>query len=706
MIRIKNNPNLRMKPGNRFSAIFIILGVLGVSSTLAEGALVDTHGQARVTDSNALRAQGQHSPPPKDGVLWLALPVGIHTASTASERGRASTLSSAEALHPALPVEGATRAPRIDSKRTQEVLKKEAYYHFFLSDYMTSATRLKLIEAEEIAQNETTVLNEVRLLLGSLYMAWGMHQPATAIFNELITAYPPGIDRNRVLLLIERLQYNRSFHEATVKTYNLLTSDEKFPSMDQASYMAGMSHYALGSFQKGIQAMETIPKSSAYYPFAQLALAKSYFQSKNYTDSFYLLKDLSELNHRKEPFLEAISEKGRLTLGLFLVEGDQFKEARSVLASIPKESPFHPDALFGLGWAHFNSGRYLQAILIFEDLIRMVPEHPYALEALTTIGHCYNRLEAYPAAIKNYDEALAGYTQEEQAIDKSRELIQDRVQLAALLRTSETIQNSPLAKLLDDDERILFWVRQYEELLSLESYLNQKINDMGVFNVMVDHRQEVFRGYFPTLRRFLKKNPVKDLQEKGHLLQNRLEQATQKEDIGALATTEEAKVLAELNRAQERSVLLKQIIKARVDHLPNLSELKDQWQAADRWLALLRNEILWKITTEVPARHDDLNRRMKKLRKDLEALGVQQAKFVSSVPSLEKEIHQFRVRIEEIQPVLREKRARTVKLRESLLQPLQVLLLKALNNRLGYIVKLAAKARLSQIQILDLKRKS
>jgi tetratricopeptide (TPR) repeat protein len=590
-----------------------------------------------------------------------------------------------------------------DFEKTRAVLQHEAYYHFFLEDYLTSATRLKLIEQEGMTRQDEKTLNEARLLLGSLYLAWGMHRPATTVFSDLVERFPPGKDRNQVLLLIERLQYSRSLYQAAVETYRLLKADKEFSSIDQASYLAGMSHYILGSFEDGLRALKTIPPESDYFPFAQLASAKSYTYLKNFQEAIRLLKELGELDHRGDPTLKALAEKSRLVLGLLLTEMGQYEEAHAVLTSMPIESPFYPDALFGAGWSRFYQERYPEALLAFQDLIRTAPEHSYSLEALTTVGHCYNRMGVYQAALKVYEDALETYSREGQAMASLRQLIHDRSRLATLLQSFKEVQRSPLASLLEDDG-LRFWIKLYGELVSMEGYLDQKLSDMDVFKVMVDHREEVFQDHLPTVRWFLKEDPVRPLQEKGQQLQARLEQAIHDEGVRVLATVEEVMVLNELSRARSKS----EALKAAVGTLEGSSseerkELKEKWRTTNRWLELLRGELLWKIITEVPGRSDDLGREVKRINRDLDALAERQTQLVNSIPAAQIEIRQFRDQIQQVREDLLEKREKLTELRERLLPPLQALLLKTLDLRMGRIEALAATARLSQIQILDLK---
>lgn len=592
-------------------------------------------------------------------------------------------------------------APRT-SAATTDALKREAYYHFFLDDYLTSATRLKLLE--ESVHPDVDTLNHVRLLRGSLYVAWGMHRPATVIFDQLVSAFPPGQDRNQVLLLIERLQYSRALYQAAVSTFERLKPDPAFASMDHAAYLAGMSHYALGNFGQALDAMTAIPGSSDYRPFAELTSAKSHTQLANVDEASRMLQELGSLRPEDDAVLQALAEKSRLTLGLLFTETGRYDEALPAFASITQTSPFYPDAVFGAGWVHLYQQRYAESLAAFLTLLRAAPNHPYALEALTTIGHCYDRMGARGEAFHAYGKALDTYRRERHALDTMRGLIKDRARLSGLLTDMTAVLDSPIGPLLDDDG-LRFWIRQYGELGTIEQYLAHKLADSDVFQVMVDHREAVFRDRVPTVRGFLTQNPVTPLRQRQHQLQAALNQAIQHETDEAWASGNETAVLNQLALARRKSRAVGEAIvkfdHARQPDLAQIDDLKAQWNSADRWLSVLNGEQLWTIFTEVPGRRDDLQRAIMHVQTELEHADHNQRVLVESINGLDTKLSQFRQRIQAIRQDLVAYRGKVIDLRAELLPPLQALLLKAVDRRSGQMEAMAAVARLSQVHIMD-----
>jgi len=580
-------------------------------------------------------------------------------------------------------------------------LKKEAYYHFFLEDYLTSATRLKLLE--EAVQDDADLLNHVRLLRGSLYLAWGMDRPATVIFDQLVSAFPPGQDRNHVLLLIERLQYAHALYQAAVETYGRLTPDPKFASMDQAEYLAGMSHYALGDFAQALRVMAAIPGSSRYEPFAKMASAQSYARLANADEGARLLRQLQTPDDGDDVLSRSFAEKSRVTLGFLLLETARYNEALPVFASVPQTSPFYPDAVFGAGWARLYQEQYASSLSAFQTLIRIAPTHPYAREALTTVGRCYERLGARGDALRAYETALDAYRDEQGALEAMRALIGNRDRLGRMLLDGAQVADGPLGALLDDGLR--FWIKQYGELAGLESYLSRKVDDMAVFEVMIDHREAVFRDRVPTIEHALEHNPVTPLREQERRLEEAIDHAGRHETPEAWALGSEAAALRGLSQARSKSLAVGAAI-ARLDATAPAAraqreDLDRQWKAADRWLSVLNGERTWTIMTQVPGRRDDLQRALGEIQAGLERVDHGQRTLIESVGGIEEEILEFRRRMLSIRHDLLARRAELADLRVQLLPQLQALLFEAAERRGKRIEAMAAVARLSQVHLLD-----
>lgn len=596
------------------------------------------------------------------------------------------------------------------------VLQKEAYYHFFLGDYLTAATRLKLLEDSEASLNNPEVLSETRLLLGSLYLVWGMHRPAAEIFGELVSTFPPGEKRSRLLLVVQKMQYDQTFYLSAIKTYQLLSSEEGFAEMDQAAYFAGMSHIAIGALKEGSKVLRTIAPESPYFPYAQMSLAKAHLAMNERNQSIFILQSLSRRDLNAESSAEASGlasgaeqdevaeifvEKSQLTLGQVLIEAGRFSAARAALSQIPSHSPFYPDALFAIAWTHFKEKNELKSIVFFQDLIEKAPNHPYALEALSTVGHAYNRLEAYRKALDHYEEALKLYREKEKALQLLKRVIQDQQQLGILVDLYLTTGEGALADLIDTD-RITSWIDQYGELGALSVMLDKKLADMAVFEVIAFHREEVFQAFLPSVNHSRNADRFIELSTKGRVLSKQLEEDIQEERLPALATPDEERRLQLLSEALARSRALGAQIKTLKTKGMHDAALNVSWKTVNRNLEIVEGTLVWKIITEVPGRADDLRRGMKNFMKQLQNMSEQNTKLVETVPALSQKMKAFRKRIADAQTRLIADKKESHVLQVAILKSLQHMLTERLERRLLQVDDLIATSELSRIQILDL----
>ncbi|MFQ5597580.1 MAG: tetratricopeptide repeat protein [Nitrospiria bacterium] len=588
-----------------------------------------------------------------------------------------------------------------NTEKTLAVLQREAYYHFFLEDYLNAATYLKMLERKTASVGDFKALHETRVLLGSLYMAWEMDRPATKMFTELVTHFPPGKERNQLFLVLQKMQYDRTLYRSALNTYGHFASRVNAEAPDQATYLAGMSHYALKTYHKSAEALERIHADSAYFPYAQFTLAKTHIQMNDPDRALDHLRSLSRLDPEGAPVSSPLIEKSRLTWGQLLFEEKRYKAAQAVLATFPEKSPFYPDALFVKGWAELKDGKDLKALLSFQDLIADQPNHPYALEAMTALGHGYRKLKAYPEAVKRYGTAMRLYSEKEGEIRNLQETIQDTVRLTSIINADRENGNSSLPAFAVGD-RSRSWIRQYKQLSKLIAYLDRRLSDMDVFQVMVDHRETVFRNFLPIVDRTLDEKPLTTIGRRVKDLEAHVDGAIRTERFSAMASPEEAALLEMLNDALRKSASLG----AHIDRLQNTHQqdpgLAKSWRNTDRLLKIIQGEMVWKLTTGLPGRADELRRRLRAVTADMRRMNVSKAQLTGSFYAMERKIARFRIRVASIRSHLTKMRDKALHIQSEMLPSLQTLLLDGLHRRLNQVRMGSATAELHQIRILDL----
>ena len=589
-----------------------------------------------------------------------------------------------------------------DSLKLHENLKREAYYAFYLSDFLESATRLKMMETGDLAQRDPMIRNDVRVLLGSIYFAWGMDQTARQLFDVLVDTFPEGYDRNRILYQIARFEYAHQLYRHTTDTYQLLSDAVQFEKKDHIDYMAGMSYSALGLAKKATEILRAIPVESRYYPFAQYTVAQSHTRMQQTEEAVSILTKLSLMENDDDPVLKAFSEKNRLTLGLLHFELGDYLKAIDILAGMSRNSRYFPGAYYGVGWSHFKLENYKEALLIFQELRKIVPGNRYAVEALTAQANAYARLDARRAAVERYQEAIDAYTEKLQRYRELREWVGNEDRLKTWLFLEKTSLFSPIKSMVDEDDHLGTRVSQYRDLNRLRKMLERKLGDMDVFQVMISHRQSVYENQLPSVNRFLEGSTVKDLGKRKERLTSKLIEVGEKDLFMELLTRDERKKLNTLNRFNKAIAEINERIR---NLQPYAAREKEEFQLQSsylhNWASVLQGEILWKGNTEFPGRLDHAKRKVMQIEYDLAKITQNETRLVRSVPGLDGQLKTLHKTVQLLRGKMAQKVSETETLRERLFPLLQSLFVQAVDRRLAQYDQLTAAARLGQIQVLD-----
>ena len=80
----------------------------------------------------------------------------------------------------------------------------ETLYHFYQENYFSAITRLTVAEKQHPIQDQGA---EPELLLGSLYLSYGMHREAGEIFSRLLKSNVPQYTQDKAWYYLARLRY-------------------------------------------------------------------------------------------------------------------------------------------------------------------------------------------------------------------------------------------------------------------------------------------------------------------------------------------------------------------------------------------------------------------------------------------------------------------------------------------------------------------
>lgn len=228
---------------------------------------------------------------------------------------------------------------------------------------------------------------------------------------------------------------------------------------EEALYLRANSLMKTGDYPEAMEAANLIPAGSRFYSYGLYTKGMISLHTGREGEAIGYLEEIAK------DFTDTISLKARLTLGFISLERNKPVEAIRHFSIIPRESPLYPQALFGSGWAYAEMGRWVRAVVFWEELSHLYPENKYKWEVMPLIGHAYAALSAYGKALQHNSVALQYYKKLEQKLsDMDR-----RIRLKDMKGIKEAMD-------ITGDKGSSSELELYNGLLSMEEYLRGENN--------------------------------------------------------------------------------------------------------------------------------------------------------------------------------------------------------------------------------------
>lgn len=269
----------------------------------------------------------------------------------------------------------------------------EAYYrgHSF-----SSAERVLI----EYLNNEPRKRNAMALLrLGQAHLARGHTENAVSVLDECVEFYPNDAATYQARLDGARAhRANKEFDQAEemLKT-NLIgsTLSPKSPEWRDSKFELGRLLHSLGKYEDAILELE---ESIARYPadpqarLAQYLVAESYRHAAEEPLARYRVA--KAVNAREESRREYEEKLGEAI--------KYYKQVQQEITLAGDTNPMDRAMLRNCymlrGAALFDLGKYEEAVRAYSNVSTLYQNHPFVLETLVQIAHCWRRLNDAPKA--------------------------------------------------------------------------------------------------------------------------------------------------------------------------------------------------------------------------------------------------------------------------------------------------------------------
>jgi len=436
-----------------------------------------------------------------------------------------------------------------NATRIRDLYYGEALFHFYQQDDFTALTHLLAArQAGRVSHHAA----EAELLLGGLYLSYGQHNRASAIFDRLLNESVDSTVRDRAWFYLGKVRYQRGLFEAAEQA--LFKVEGHLPGrLDAERYMLlAQSYMGQGRFDAAAKVLDSWKGPDEWLAYARYNLGVSLVRLDRVDEGARFLDQVGR-SDAADPEQLSLRDKANLALGYAYLQSDDPEQAKSVLQRVRLMGPFSNKALLGVGWADAIQEDYRSALIPWLELKDRDLLDSAVQESLLAIPYAFGRLDANGSAAEHYLKALATFDQEMVGLDDAIRRAGSGELVPAMLSTDDTDIGRwywQLEELPDSaDARYLYFLvadhdfqeglRSYRDLIALRGHLDQWQGKLGAFSDMIETRAQAYEQRLPAVEDRLSDIDIAEMRARRDEIVKRLADIGDTRDIVGLASHEQ-----------------------------------------------------------------------------------------------------------------------------------------------------------------------
>jgi tetratricopeptide (TPR) repeat protein len=473
----------------------------------------------------------------------------------------------------------------------------EVLFYFYQEDYFPAIVRL--LAAQE-RQKLDEHAEDAELLLGGMYLSFGHHLEAAAIFERMLAGNVSSDIRDRTWFFLAKIWYQRGYFEKSQQALNLIAGELPDNLRREALMMRAQILIESGEFDSAISLLQNWEGKTEWASYAKFNIGVALVRSGRIEEAQRVLADLGSLNPYNEE-LTSLQDKANLALGYALLQDEQPAAAKLPLQRVRLEGPFSNKALLGVGWADAEMDNFQRALVPWMELRGRDLLDSAVLESMLAIPYAMAKLDSISQAADHYLNAIEAFYEENNRLDKMIAHIESGVMFDQFLTTDpmgSTGWYFQLAQLPEGPEaRYLFHLlakhefqeglKNYRDLDYLHRNLDTWQGSIDVYSNMLETRKQAYEERLPRVEETLGRADLDGMVNNKLGLDSTLNSIEKSHDWLALATPAEFEMWGEITGLEASPAL-------RSD-LPEAAEVRDKVQ-------LLKGVLQWELEREFKGR--------------------------------------------------------------------------------------------------------
>ena len=449
-----------------------------------------------------------------------------------------------------------------EKKVVQDLDYGVALYYFYQGKFFEAAR--SVLVADELGRM-TKQKEDGTVLLGGIYLQYGLHQDAENLFSTLIDKNAPPEVRDQIWFNIGKLRYQKGLQDDAIRALEQIQGALDSRTLSESNLLLANMLMAKGEYDQASKILKDLPKNSIDSTFAEYNLGIALFRSGRQIEGAELLAKVGRLTS-DDPELLALRDKANLAMGYALLGEEEANRARAFFQQVRLNGPFSNKALLGFGWSHAMQNDYEAALSSWLELRSRKKTDASVYESLLAVGYALEQLKAYPQSMQSYLEAIELFKQEIARLDSAISEVRtgrlmNYLVVQALGGNTADVSEEDLIRDVPEFRFITGIVSSHKfndviktlvDLTMLKSLLRRWGESLPIYDDMLRLRRQAYEERLPKLMPEKGVYKIAAMKDERNLYEEEYKRIVFENDLNAVASAKEKKLLQRLGKVEER----------------------------------------------------------------------------------------------------------------------------------------------------------
>lgn len=287
-----------------------------------------------------------------------------------------------------------------------------ALFDFYQNHYFDAITDIMVAQQRAPISNQG---NDPELLLGSLYLSYGMHEAAADIFQRLLDSAITPYTHDLAWFYLGQLRYRDGQFANALTALDAVGTALPTVKDGERLHLIVNAQLHEKKYDEALKTLERLKHDGIWNDFARYNLGTALIRVNRAKEGIELLNKVGLMEPRDEEEY-ALRDKANIAIGFASLHDSSLADPVASFSRVRLNGPFSTQALLGIGWAHNAQNRPKEALIPWIELGAR-PADLASQEALVAIAYTLEKLGAPEMALTYYQSAIATYDHERATLD-------------------------------------------------------------------------------------------------------------------------------------------------------------------------------------------------------------------------------------------------------------------------------------------------